>query len=508
MDNISWKKTLAALACFYLAVLALYSETLWSMVYTWERMQTYAHGFLILPITAWLIWDRRDLLAGLAVKPELRALVVLAGAVLLWLLAYLVDALVIQQLALVSIMVAGTWLILGNTVTWAVAFPLAFLFFMVPVGDDLVPPMMEFTASFTVAAVKLSGIPVYREGLFFALPSGNWSVVQACSGIRYLIASVCLGCLYAYLTYQVIWKRGLFIVASIVVPVIANGLRAYMIVMIGHLSGMELATGVDHLIFGWVFFGIVMLILFSIGSIWRDPEPAPAVDSKPAAIRTVSSGLLVSGLVTALLALLLAPALLAIRPEPVVLAQTLALPAQINEWRSVQGNPLAWRPARRETDRQLVKYFVKDDAVVGIGLQQFFSQQQGRELVRTGDFWFDKSLAGSRLVGKGWQEIELDGGVSVKARRVLVRRGAGDAQPLLVVYSWYRIAGHYTANPYIGKLLEVWGFLSFSEPTASQYYLVTETSPGDSAAPETVQDFLHVGLPAINASLNGQVTHD
>jgi exosortase len=69
--------------------------------------------------------------------------------------------------------------------------------------------------------------------------------VEACSGVRYLISSVTLGCLYAYLTYQSTKKRLLFIAVSIVVPIIANGLRAYMIVMIGHLSGMELATGGD-----------------------------------------------------------------------------------------------------------------------------------------------------------------------------------------------------------------------------------------------------------------------
>jgi hypothetical protein len=62
----------------------------------------------------------------------------------------------------------------------------------------------------------------------------------------------------------------------VVVPIVANWLRAYMIVMIGHTSGMELATGVDHLIYGWLFFGLVMFIMFWIGSYWREDEaPAP-----------------------------------------------------------------------------------------------------------------------------------------------------------------------------------------------------------------------------------------
>ena len=55
-----------------------------------------------------------------------------------------------------------------------------------PFGEFALPQMMEWTANFTVLALRLSGIPVFREGLQFVIPSGNWSVVEACSGVRYL----------------------------------------------------------------------------------------------------------------------------------------------------------------------------------------------------------------------------------------------------------------------------------------------------------------------------------
>lgn len=60
-------------------------------------------------------------------------------------------------------------------------------------GEDLVSPIMEFSATYTVVALKLTGIPVYRHGSWFSLPTGSWSVVEAWSGVRYLIASVSLG---------------------------------------------------------------------------------------------------------------------------------------------------------------------------------------------------------------------------------------------------------------------------------------------------------------------------
>jgi exosortase len=112
---------------------------------------------------------------------------------------------------------------------------------------------MQWTADATVFGLRLSGIPVYHEGQHLVIPSGSWAVVEACSGVRYLIASLTVGTLFAYLTYQSLKRRLIFVALSIIVPVIANWARAYMIVMLGHLSGNKLAVGVDHLIYGWVF---------------------------------------------------------------------------------------------------------------------------------------------------------------------------------------------------------------------------------------------------------------
>lgn len=94
------------------------------------------------------------------------------------------------------------------------------------------PFFMEWTAKITVICLRMSGIPVYQEGLQFVIPSGNWSVVEACSGIRYLIASVTVGTLFAYLNYRSLKRRLLFVVVSFLVPIIANWARAYIIVML------------------------------------------------------------------------------------------------------------------------------------------------------------------------------------------------------------------------------------------------------------------------------------
>jgi exosortase A len=160
-----------------------------------------------------------------------------------WLLGELTAVNALTQFALIFIVVASAIALLGNAASKVIAFPLLFLFFALPVGDFLMPRLMEWTADFTVIALRSSGVPVYREGQNFIIPSGSWSVVEACSGIRYLIASLTVGTLYAYLTYHSLKRRLIFVAISIIVPIVANWLRAYLIVMLGHLSGNKLAVG-------------------------------------------------------------------------------------------------------------------------------------------------------------------------------------------------------------------------------------------------------------------------
>jgi exosortase len=125
---------------------------------------------------------------------------------------------------------------------------------------------------FTVLALQATGIPVYREGNQFTIPSGNWSVVEACSGVRYLLASFMVGTLFGYLTYRSTRRRWIFAAISIAVPIFANWVRAYLIVLLGHLSGNKLAVGADHLIYGWVFFGVVVGLMYAVGTLWAEPE--------------------------------------------------------------------------------------------------------------------------------------------------------------------------------------------------------------------------------------------
>ena len=116
------------------------------------------------------------------------------------------------------------------------------------------------------------GIPVYVDGLYITLSSGVFEVAKACSGISYLIASTAMGSFFAFIVYKDIKKRFLFIIFAISLPIIANGLRAWIIILLAHYSDMAIATGVDHLIYGWMFFGLIIFIMFQVGLRWEDKD--------------------------------------------------------------------------------------------------------------------------------------------------------------------------------------------------------------------------------------------
>ncbi len=147
------------------------------------------------------------------------------------------------------------WLlsVVGWRIFRAMLFPMLYLFFMVPTGEFLVPRLQDFTASFVVLGLQLVNIPVFLDGVFIRIPNGLFEVAEACAGLRFLIANVAFGFLFANLMYRGWRKRIIFVALSFIVPIFANGLRAFGIVMIAHLSDNKLAAGVDHIVYGWGF---------------------------------------------------------------------------------------------------------------------------------------------------------------------------------------------------------------------------------------------------------------
>lgn len=486
-----------AAGLFSLALLGLYHQTVTSMVTIWLRSDTFAHGFLILPISLWLIWRRRDELGRLQPRPAPAVALLALLPALAWFVAWLVDVLVVQQLALVAMLVVGVWAILGHQLARALAVPLLFLFLAVPMGEALVLPMMEFTAASTVWLIQQTGIPVYREGLYFSLPSGSWSVVEACSGVRYIIASFTLGVLYAYLTYRSLWRRLLFVLASILVPVLANTIRAYIVVMLGHWSDMRIGTGVDHLIYGWMFFGLVMFLIFWLGAMFRedqDPLPMTSPDPHPAA----------QGVTPTRLACVVAIAL-AVSASPLYVSRAAvagplsvaapALPAQGPSGQA--GAPWEWRPGAAVAG-QATAYYTVDGRAVGLFVQYPAGTTTEGEVVGSSTRFVHPD-SGARLMQRDQAQARFNG------RSILVdQAGIMREDTQLLAWSWYRIGDTDTSNDYVAKFAEAWTRLRTGASPAYRIVVAVQAPMSDTAAVSrgVLQSFLDLHGAELDAALD------
>lgn len=500
-----WGVAIGSLAVTYAVVVWLFDASARSMLGIWDASETYAHGYVILPISLWLVWGKRRELARLQPQPSYLAALVLASIVLVWALANLTSTLVIEHLAFVAILVASTWVILGHRIVRVLIFPLFFLFLAVPVGQDLVPPLMEFTADFTVGMLQLSGIPVFREGLYFEVPSGRWSVVEACSGIRYLIASVTLGFLYAYLVYASLWKRALFVVLSALVPIVANGFRAYLIVLIGHLSDMKLAVGVDHLIYGWVFFGLVMAVLFWIGSFWSDTRGGEETPNQSAPNRRESSPLapiVAAGLVVAIAALG-TESVKSGTERSRTLRASLALPAAVSGWTKSAGEEVAWRPAIQNPVAEVSSVYKRGDAQALLYLAAFPAQQRRSEAVNSMNRLADPNGRQWKTDSQG-QIVVADGKLTVGVAN-LSRVGAASNPGGYRVWQWYRIGAHHVAHPYVAKLLEVQNLLLEDRTDGAYIVVATPLDSDESAADKILERFMSAALPVIDERIDHAV---
>lgn len=491
---------LAVLGIALAWLLFWYRDTLMSIIHIWERSDTYAHGYLVAPISLWLVWRHREHIKGVPLAPSL--LGVLAGAVagFGWLLGELTSVASVSQFALVGMIIGLIWAVMGTAVLRAYAFPIFFLVFLVPFGEFLFPTMMDWTTEFVIGGLRASGIPVYAEGRSLVIPSGNWQVVEGCSGVRYLIASVVVGSLYAYLNYRSTTRRVVFTAVSVVLPVLANWVRAWGIVMLGHLSDNRIATGVDHLVYGWVFFGIIMLGLFWIGARWQEDEaPAPVLS---AAAKKEAGTMRRSSFVwfaVALLAVLAWKPLLADLDRrgnhgPVQFA-AISVPG----WQQASNDTLQpWTPRYHGMrGEQRLAFTDANGSTVGLHIVYYRDQEQDAELINSENrILMNKDPAwtfagyGSKATSFGQQTVEV--------RSTEIR----NPEHRVLVWHWYWIGGRWTSSDYVGKAyLALAQLMGQGDDSAMVAVFTSSVADHREVAEEKLSRFVQAAAPQIGSAL-------
>jgi exosortase A len=481
----AWIVAGASLAVVAVALVGLFRSESEGAFRVWLGSTAYNHCFLVLPVAAYLAWTRREALRASAPQPDLRALFLLVPLGLLWMVAALMSVLELRQFVLMAMFQAIALAILGWRAYRAMLVPFLYLFFLVPTGYFLVPWLQQWTAAFAVSCLRLIGIPVYSDGVFIEVPSGNFVVAEACAGLRFLVASVAFGVFFAALVYRSRVRWFVFIVMSIVVPIIANGIRAFGIIALSELTGSAAAVEADHIIYGWGFFTAVTLLLIVIGLRFADdhspgpprrPRPAPPAGA-PRSWSAVFAGIL--GLMIAAAG----PAYAQFRdwragngPLVGVMGEPSAGP-----WRIASNIPFDWKPVIHDADRDYVQVYSNGRADVLLYVALYKDAGLHNNLVRgTNDIADGKRWT---LGASGALTASIGGIESPVATSTIMGRGGR-----LLVWHFYVVQGRIAASPLRAKLLQLRQL--FLPRTGVDAFVAVAADEASGNAPDTLEAFL------------------
>ncbi len=497
-----------AVVAMFLIVAAevlFFRETWISLFETWIGIDTYRYGLIVPLISAALLFRSRHQWLPLTPTPSFLGVAATAVASLLWAVGDLAGIQILQHFAVLALIPSAALAVFGQRIMRVVAFPFLYLLLATPFGEFLVPALISWTAEFSVKAVEVLGIPVLREGPFIRTSAGDFHVIKACSGIRYLLTAIVLGVLFARLGFRSWWRRIAFIALCIITPLVANWIRAVCIILIGHFSDMKLAAGVDHFVYGWLFFGIVMLVIFLIGARFSDgmPEEEQPTEREPIAQASIARVLII------LIAVSMTAAAGGMIPQAVAkLADAdgetvgrLELPESSAGWIRQDQALSDWSPVFLGARLVDMASYVQDEQGVSAIVVYYDTQSQGAEIVNIENSLYDISKWWLRFDGKH-RIVSGDLKTPFTVREISVN----DDNRNRLIWSWYLISGAHYSSEFLAKLVTLRTAISGSRADSYLVALSVDYAGDIDRARETMATFFgdhRLALSFCSSEMNG-----
>lgn len=250
----------------------LYSPLLLRLAQQWWQDPNYTHGFFVPVFSLFLVWERRDKLAAIRMKPSWWGLVILVFALMALILGTISSGFFLSRVSLLFLICGVVVFLAGWKHLAAISFPLAFLILMIPSSTmvyQITFPLQILaskTATFLLTGIGVSAV---REGNIILLPTARLEVAEACSGIRSLFSLITLTVIYGYLAETKTGVRVLLALIAVPVSILANALRIAITGLVVQHWGLEGAQGTLHLLSGWLIFAGSLLLIFSLHRLSR-----------------------------------------------------------------------------------------------------------------------------------------------------------------------------------------------------------------------------------------------
>ncbi len=463
-----WQRHLVALAGLSAALVALFFRDAADMAGIWWHSSTFTHCLLMIPMIGWLVSQRAALLKPLTPVYWWPALVWMAGAGLVWFVGDAAGIGLFRQLALILMLQGAVAVTLGEKLVRGLFFPLGYALLLVPFGEELVPLLQTLTAHISMVLLHLSGLEAQMEGVFITTRAGFFEVAEACSGVNFLIAMLAYSVFAAHLCFKGWNRRIVFVALALATTVLANALRAYGTMVAAEIWGIEAAGGIDHIFYGWVFFGAVILLVMLVARRWFDrPANDPAVDvtGLEGAPRFTGKAFAILPAALAIpLAFLGWAILIGGRSAPLPETMAIATPAG---WGALTETSPRWQPRFDGADRYEIRsFFDTKGRLITVAIGGYERQAEGREVVAYGQGAIDPD-------SKWAWSAALPTVEGAKTERLLhpgpVLRDAA---------TWYVVNGEATGSPRGAKIAGLKARLFGGDPRALSLIVSAEDGHG------------------------------
>ena len=456
-----WRVAGISIIMLLLLTFVLYQQTILYLIGKWNQLEIgeYGHGYLVLAISAYLVFYNRLMLVALTPCPEYRAIVAVVSASMLWLIAALVDIEMLQTVALLLLVLSILWALLGSRVTKILVFPVFYIGFAIPIWFPLSPILQDLTADAVFWIIRVMEIPALRIENMIVLPAGKLSIEEACSGLRYFLAALTLGSLYGYLNYVTFRARLFVLLVAAGAAVLANMLRVFIVVYLAYKTDMQHPLVHDHLYLGWYLFGGLVVVLLTIDArLHRNRLPGSNRTADTAATKQVpcnkgKSQIMVSVLVVALLVSAGPGIIFWLSEQPQLDSNPVKIefPSATVEWPYMEADEDSWTPLYRGAIAHKMAFHDKNNRAIHLYLGVYPSQMQGEELINDLNRISDDKI---------WRIIyQREKVYNVNGQQVLEQLLEKNDGTQRLVWYWYRVAGQNTVNKYQAKMLQVLGIV-------------------------------------------------
>jgi len=280
----SWIASALVLAGFAL----LYRQVVVKLVMDWYNDDNYSHGFLIVPLALYFVWERREKLRKIPVTPSALGLVFVLGSVIVLIAGILGSELFLTRISILGTVVGVILFLFGWAHLRALAFPVAFLLLMIPIPailfNQIAFPLQLLASQFGESAMGLANVPVLREGNVLILANTTLEVAEACSGIRSLVSLLTLAIVFGYFSDPRGWVRTLLTLSAIPVAIVTNGFRVAGTGIAAHRFGAAAAEGFFHEFSGWLVFVAAFMLMLAVQRAIVRLAPASETTLSPAAV--------------------------------------------------------------------------------------------------------------------------------------------------------------------------------------------------------------------------------